>query len=227
MTSVAAGRPGLNPRVITVTLTALIVALLAFIVVSGALAGTLTLSKLWSVAGFLTVIVVIAATGLVVVGHQPRNPIGWLLTGESLFMLGSVAAGSYATLVYQHGYRDLAFGGPPALVLDELFSYSLAGFPLVILLFPDGRLPSRRWRRAVRAYLAVAVASVLATSIAVLSLVARHRVVLDGDGNLKSLGHGSTAWVAPATLGFFLVVAVFWLAAIGPQALSWRRSSGA
>jgi putative flippase GtrA len=120
----------------------------------------------------------------------------------------------------------LAFAGPPALVLSQLFSFSLAGFPLVILLFPDGRLPSRRWRWVVRAYVAVAAASVLAISIAILRLVIEHHVVLQASGNLESLGSGSTAWVDPVLLGFVLIVAVFWLAAIGRQGLSWRRSAG-
>lgn len=155
MSFIAAGRVRLTPRMITVTLAGLIVVLLAFMGVSGGLTGTLTLSKLWSAAGLLTIILVTAAVGLVVAGHQPRNPIGWLLAGEAAFMLLSVAAGNYADLVYRLGYRDLAFGGPPALVLGQLFSYSLAGFPLVILLFPDGRLPSRRWRWVVRTYVAI------------------------------------------------------------------------
>jgi len=226
MSFIAAGRLRPSPRMITVTLAGLIVALLAFMGVSGGLTGTVTLSKLWSAAGLLTIILVTAAVGLVVAGHQPRNPIGWLLAGEAAFMLLSVAAGAYADMVYRRGYRDLAFAGPPALVLSQLFSFSLAGFPLVILLFPDGRLPSRRWRWVVRAYVAVAAACVLATSIAVLGLVIDHNVVLQASGNLESLGRGSTAWAAPALLGFFLLVAVFWLAAIGRQALSWRRSAG-
>jgi len=226
MSLITAGRARVTPRMITVTLAALIVALLAFMGVSGGLIGGLALSKLWSAAGLLTIVLVTAAVGLVVAGHQPRNPIGWLLAGEAMFMLLSVAAGAYADLVYRRGYRDLAFAGPPALVLSQLFSYSLAGFPLVILLFPDGRLPSRRWRWVVRAYVAVAAASVLATSIAVLGLVIEHHVVLQADGNLASLGRGSTAWVDPVLLGFFLMVAVFWLAAVGCQALSWRRSAG-
>jgi hypothetical protein len=215
-----------SPRMIIVTLAALIVALLAFMAISGGLTGPVTLSKLWSVGGLLTIILVTAVVGLVVAGHQPRNPIGWLLAGEAVFILASVAAGAYADLVYRSGYRDLAFAGPPALVLSQLFSFSLAGFPLVILLFPDGRLPSRRWRWVVRAYVAVAAASVLAISIAILSLVIEHHVVLQADGNLESLGRGSTAWVGPVQLGFVLIVAVFWLAAIGRQGLSWRRSAG-
>jgi hypothetical protein len=217
---------GPSPRVIIVTLAALIVALLAFLVISGGLTGPVTLSKLWSAGGLLTIILVTAVVGLVVAGHQPRNPIGWLLAGEAVFMLASVAAGAYADLVYRSGYRNLAFAGPPALVLSQLFSFSLAGFPLVILLFPDGRLPSRRWRWVVRAYVAVAAASVLAISIAILRLVIEHHVVLQASGNLESLGSGSTAWVDPVLLGFVLIVAVFWLAAIGRQGLSWRRSAG-
>jgi hypothetical protein len=124
------------------------------------------------------------------------------------------------------GYRDLAFAGPPALVLNQLFSYLLVGFPLVILLFPDGRLPSRRWRPVVWIYLAITAAAVLATSVAVLILVAEHHVDLQASGNLASLGHYGTAWVFPLTEGFVLVVGAFWLAAIVRQALSWRRSAG-
>jgi hypothetical protein len=113
MSLIAAGRAGFNPRMITVTLAALIVALLIFMGVSSGLTGAVTFSKLWSVAGLLTIILVTAAVGLVVAGHQPRNPIGWLLAGEAAFMLLSVAAGAYADLVYRSGYRDLAFAGPP------------------------------------------------------------------------------------------------------------------
>jgi len=111
-------------------------------------------------------------------------------------------------------------------VLSQLFSYSLTGFPLVIPLFPDGRLPSRRWRWAVWIYLAIAAAAVLATGIAVLGLVARHDVVLQVSGNLASLGSGTTAWLSPLQAAFFITVAGFWLAAIARQVLSWRRSGG-
>ncbi len=213
-------------RTPTVVLTGVIVALLGLIAVSGALTGRLTLSKLWSVAGLLVVILVTATVGIVVAGHQPRNPIGWLLAGESVFMLVSIAAGAYANLVYVLGYRDLSFAGPVMLVLDQLFTFSLFGFPLVILLFPDGRLPSRRWRWALWIYLAITGAAALAVSVATLGLAIGHHVNLQQDGNLVALGHGSTAWVAPVLAAFLIAVAVFWLAAIGRQALSWRRSTG-
>jgi hypothetical protein len=83
----------LTQRMITVTPGVLIVALLAFMGTVGPMTGTLTLSKAWSVAGIVTIILVTAAVGLFVADHQPRNPIGWLLAGEAVFMLLSVGAG--------------------------------------------------------------------------------------------------------------------------------------
>jgi hypothetical protein len=149
---------------------AVIAALTVFIVMSATLTGTFSAVHLWSAAGLLVIIVATAAVGLVVVRHQPRNPIGWLLAGEAIFMLANIAAGSYALLVYGQGVHALSFAGLPALILSQLFTVSLTGFPLVILLFPDGRLPSWRWRPVVAAYLAIAAATVLAVAIAVLQI---------------------------------------------------------
>jgi hypothetical protein len=112
------------------------------------------------------------------------------------------------------------------LVLNQLFGNVLLGFPLVILLFPDGRLPSRRWRWVLWPYLAVTGAAVLAIGVATLSLALRHDVVLQANGNLASLGRGSTAWAVSVQAAAFITVAAFWLAAVGSQVLSWRRSSG-
>jgi hypothetical protein len=142
-------------------------------------------------------------------------------------MLTSPAAGAYAVLVYDHGYPALFLVGPAALVLAQLFSFSLIGFPVVILLFPDGRLPSRAWRWVLAAYLALSGVAILGTAIATLSLtVGRHVYVSPATSSPPTLGHGSTAWLSPMTLAFFLMVVAFWLAAVAHQALSWRRSAG-
>ena len=207
----------------TVVPAAVIVALTAFIVLSVVLTGTFSAVHLWSAAGLIVIIVVTAAVGLVVVRHQPRNPIGWLLAGEAIFMLANIGAGSYAQLVYDQGVHALSFAGLPALILSQLFSVSLTGFPPVILLFPDGRLPSRRWRPVLAAYLAIAVVTVLVVAIAVLQVAIGHHVVLQADGNLASLGHGRTAWAGLVMAVFLLSAGAFWLAAVVRQALSWRR----
>jgi len=213
-------------RVVTAAPAGVLVVLLGWLILNGAMGGQVTLSKLGAISSLLVVILVTAAVGIVVAAHQPRNPIGWLLAGESAFILLSVNAGGYANFVYRLGYHDLSFAGPPMLVLGQLFNFLLTGFPLLILLFPDGRLPSRRWRWALGAYLAIAATALLATAGGVVSLVITHRVDLQASGNLANLGRGSLAWIIPVQVTFLIAVAGFWLTAVGYQALSWRRSTG-
>jgi hypothetical protein len=220
--AVTSASPG-RARLSTVTLTAVIAALTVFIVLSAVLSGTFSAVHVWSAAGLIVIIVVTAVVGLVVVRHQPGNPIGWLLAGEAIFMLANIAAGAYAQLVYDQGVHALAFAGLPALILSQLFNVSLTGFPLVILLFPDGRLPSRRWRPVLAAYLAITVVTVVIAAVAVLQVAIGHRVVLQPDGNLASLGSGRTAY-AGLIMGVYLLCAgALWLAAVIRQALSWRQ----
>ena len=216
----------LTSRVITAILAALVVALVGVLFLGAALASELSLKSFWSASGVLVIVLVIAAVGLVVTRHQPRNPIGWLLAGESVFILLVVVAGFCDDLMYRHGHHGLPVAGPAVLALSQLFSYSLIGFPLVILLFPDGRLPSRRWRSVVWAYLAITGAAVLATVIAAVGIAIGHHVVVDKNGNLVSLGRDGTAWLTPVETAFFIAVAVFWMAAVGRQALAWRGSAG-
>jgi hypothetical protein len=216
----------LTPRVITAMLAGLVVALVGVLFLGAALAGEVSTKSFWSASGVLGMDLIIAAVGLVVARHQPRNPIGWLLAGESVFILLTIVAGFCADLMYRHGHHGLPVVGPAVLALSQLFSYSLIGFPLVILLFPDGRLPSRRWRWAMWAYLASTTAAVLATVIASVGIAIGQHVVVDENGNLVSLGRGDTAWLVPMGAAFFIAVAVFWLAAVGRQVLAWRGSDG-
>ncbi len=216
----------LTPRVLTAMLAALVVALVGVLFLGAALAGELSLKSFWSASGVLVMDLIIAAVGLVVARHQPRNPIGWLLAGESVFILLTIVTGFCADLIYGHGHHGLPVVGPAVLALSQLFSYSLIGFPLVILLFPDGRLPSRRWRWAMWAYLASTATVVLVTVIASVGIAMGQHVAVDDNGNLVSLGRGGTAWLVPMETAFFIAVAVFWLAAVGRQVLAWRGSTG-
>jgi hypothetical protein len=84
--------------------------------------------------------------GLLLASRVPRNAIGWLLCLIGLFVAASL-------FLEQYGLRGLATapGSLPAVRTITAFSGSsalLAAIPLIIvvLLFPTGRLPSRRWR---------------------------------------------------------------------------------
>jgi hypothetical protein len=79
------------------------VVLLGILALEGALGRKLTLHDVGPAVSLITLIVVIAAVGLVVARHQPGNPIGWLMTAEALLTLVTISASSYTTLVYYQG----------------------------------------------------------------------------------------------------------------------------
>jgi len=88
------------------------------------------------VAG-LTFIVAFATVGAVLAWKKPGNPIGWLLSGSGLaYALG----GSAQMLIHFPRTRTLGYW----LGWTWLLGLGLCVF--VVLLFPAGSLPSRRWR---------------------------------------------------------------------------------
>ena len=218
----AAARFRLASPVTATVLAVLTLMLLAGAMVLSALAGQL------SVLGsgpIVPVAVVYAAVGFVVARRQPGNPIGWILiTFIAVFLLEGVAGG-YATLYYRFGHHGLPLA-PIAVLLTPLWAPALLLFPVVILLFPDGRLTARRWRWVLRAYVvagALASAAVFAPAV---TAVVRHDVRIDAAGNLISTGRphgGPLAAAGVLVLGLILVIV---LSFVAHQVLSWRRAEG-
>jgi hypothetical protein len=91
-----------------------------------------------------------AGVGVIVARRQPRNPIGWLFLVIAACLILATDGMDYALLAYRSG-RHLPLG-PAALVLDQLWGPGLELLIVVVLLFPDGRLSSRFWRWALRAF---------------------------------------------------------------------------
>jgi hypothetical protein len=133
--------------------------------------------------------------GALIAWRQPTNRYGWVWC-----LLGLAAAVSGAAVAYelwawyiapvQPGGFEAAWLGS---VMDTLF-FGL--FPLMLLLFPDGRPPSRRWRPVVWATVAVAVAWTLAAAVAPGKMV-------EGTPNPFSWLYGT-----PAELARWLVIAL-------------------
>ena len=104
-----------------------------------------------------------ALMGALIVRRRPGHPIGWLLCLASLLSL-TMAADAYGNWV-------LDGRGPGAEVWGHvaLWAAPLLGWPaftalvLVFLIAPDGRLPSPRWRWAVRVTLLGLVLHTLGT----------------------------------------------------------------
>jgi hypothetical protein len=84
--------------------------------------------------------------GLLIAVRQPTNPLGWLLLGIGLTLGLNDAMHAYAdyTLVYKPG--ALPAGLPVGWVSTWNWAFIFPLLPFLFLLFPDGRLPSRRWR---------------------------------------------------------------------------------
>jgi hypothetical protein len=104
----------------------------------------------------------------------------------------------------------------------------LVTLPLAILLFPDGRLPSSRWRPVLWGYLPVAACWPVSIYAVTIRAVAAGNIHLNTGGDLQAVDSpaGSSAWLGSVEGIILPVLAVFWLVFVASQVLSWRRASG-
>ncbi|HZZ53776.1 MAG TPA: hypothetical protein VFE26_05780, partial [Trebonia sp.] len=145
----------------------------------------------------------------------------------AFFLALSEDASYYAVANYGLRHGDLPLGGV-ALFAQPGWAPGIALLGLLILLFPDGRLPSSRWRWLMWAYLSVAALWMGGTVVITAGALLDHHTQVDSGGNLLLLsGHDPAAgWWNVVQELFFPLFAVCWLASITSQALSFRRSSG-
>jgi hypothetical protein len=163
------------------------------------------------------------AVGFVVARRQPRNPLGWLFLVIAIFLFVPTVGGDYAYLNYQLGH-SLPFAAA-GLAVDGLWSEGLALFIVAILLFPDGRLPSRFWRWALRVWCAAFAVLLTASVVATAGALAAHPIRIDTSGGLVALDN-PVGWFAAVNHGCLVVLLTLSVAFIGRQVLTWRRSSG-
>ena len=89
---------------------------------------------------------ILPLVGAVIASHRPRNPIGWLLLGGALASSLASFAGEWAFGTVLANPGSLPGGRLALLMTQTLWVFNLSVLPLVVLLFPDGDLPSPRWR---------------------------------------------------------------------------------
>ena len=114
---------------------------------------------------FGAAVLALSVVGAVLVVRVPANRIGYLLLGAGLLMSIAVGLGVYVEI------GVIAPGGPwPGVALAALLNQVLFIYPIVItlvlvpLVFPDGRLPGRRWRSVV----AITVSALAALAVSTL-----------------------------------------------------------
>jgi signal transduction histidine kinase len=159
--------------------------------------------------------------GYLLAVRRPENSIGWLLLGGVGITLGLDAfLGSFATHALRGGDRDL---GAVFMALDGGMWIPIVVLPItyLILLFPDGHLPSPRWRWFARVLAAGMILVFLAITFG------PGRIENTIDPNLQNpLG---IQFLRPAVAVVFTLIALFPVA-IGASFVSlvrrYRRSTG-
>ena len=159
--------------------------------------------------------------GALVASRRPENPIGWICLAVGIFWMLAIMSSSYA----MYGLQVASTGTVPfpaaiGSVGEELTPATggLIGTYL-LLLFPDGRLPSRRWRPL--AWLSGAVI----VSIIVGGVLTPGRLQdLGRVGN--PFGLEEYPWIADATQGFTLLLPLCILASATSLVLRFLRSGG-
>jgi signal transduction histidine kinase len=100
----------------------------------------------WASAAILIPMVGLASVGALIASRHPRNPIGWLFSGIAF---GMVLYG------FREGYVVYALFTSPGSLPGATFVAWLGSWvplltittiPFVLLLFPNGSPPSKRWR---------------------------------------------------------------------------------
>ena len=172
------------------------------------------------------------SVGALVAAKRPRNPIGWLLLAFGLHFIVFSTAGAYASwgLVVHPGHVP----GIPAAAWIANAGFLLT-FPLLIVLlalFPDGRLPSHRWRWLLWLLAASTVARILGEWFAVGELEwwkpmqpSDAPFPVPVDNPLGFLPIAGTPFAAMIT-GFATVTLVLLPVALLPLLFRFRRSRG-
>jgi hypothetical protein len=168
-----------------------------------------------------------AAIGMLVAVRRPGNPLGWLLLGCGvLFSLegGSVA---YSVLDYRlhHGTLPL---GRLAVALQPTWAAGLVLVAGALWLFPDGHLPTGRWRRVGGALFAAGLLFGALMFVPWAMAATRHTLRVDATGTPAALDHPAGAqlvWVIVENIGFFALI-ISWVVWLAVQVPKYRKSSG-
>ena len=165
--------------------------------------------------------------GTVLARRQPRNPIGWSMLGAALFIAVSGAASTYSVLDYRNHHGNLPLG-PVSVLLQPGWAPAIILFALSILLFPDGYLPSGKWRIPLFALVAAAAVWLAGAYALAADVIVAHDVRIDSTGNLVQGDNptGNWAWWSVSQEVFFLILGCVGVAWLAGQIPAYRRATG-
>ena len=182
----------------------------------------------WGTGGVVSIILVFLLpflafplVGALIASRHPKNPIGWIcLAAGIIWMLSNltIGYGTYGLLAARPGSVPFPAAIGSLGVWTWALTLGLLGIYL-ILLFPDGRLPSRRWRPLAWLSGAVIVLVSLGTALTPGRLP-------DLGGVRNPFGLEEYPWVADAAQGVTLLLPLCMLASALSLVLRFVRSGG-
>jgi hypothetical protein len=163
-----------------------------------------------------------AVVGTFIITRRARNRIGWVFSAIGFLW----ASGSFATLYAAHSYEKSPLpGGLLAAWYQEWFWVPWLFLLLTgtSMLFPDGKLPSERWRRfGVALFACVALVTVL-TALDPRLEIADSIVSLDNPVGISPFGDPDSE---PLSLPFFLLLWTSVFASLISLVVRFRRARG-
>jgi hypothetical protein len=186
------------------------------------------LAKLSSTVGgaFMLVLAGFLVVGLILVRQRPQNPIGWAMLVAALLGGMTAAAGPYAVAAYRlHHHLPLP---QIAVFLQPTWAPTILLFAIAIMLFPDGELPSGRWRWLLGTVALVGGTWMIGAFAIAAETIALGHVVIEPSGDLKQIDYPTSGWVWWNTLQMIwfvllLVAGVIWLVSRVP---AYRAARG-
>ena len=165
----AAPAPGRHTRVITGLWAVLVVAAFAVAALAIVARGDLKATDLTASLGSAVAVVAYATLGTLIV-RRAGNLIGWLMLGESAAVAFLSLASMYAVLGVATFPGSLPAAKQAGTLAEVSFTGSAFILAFMVLLFPTGHLPSRRWRP-------LAAAGFLLAGLTAVGLVVRPQLV--------------------------------------------------
>ena len=170
---------------------------------------------------FLVLSLAFATVGAIVASRVPENRIGWVFCVTGLVDGATTLGYQYASYGL-HATSEPLPGATAAAWLSHAPSSAVPGLlGLALLLFPDGQVPSRRWKSAAAVPLLGIALLVVSTSLRPGSLDDPFAMV----SNPLGLSGAGAATDAANTVGWVLAMAGIALGAAS-MLVRWRRARG-
>jgi len=165
--------------------------------------------------------------GALIVTRLPRNPIGWIFCGVGLLYQLHHIALAYSNYAVSEDFAS-PWGEYAAWFSVWVgFAGLILAFVFLMLLFPDGRLPSSRWRIVALAVVSGAALTVLAEGFYP-GLMLTHGYVENPLGAVRMIGQDLTTFgsLTASKLLASALLLVSTLAALFSPVVRLRRASG-